>query len=109
MSSEGRLVLVGGTEAADDGLRARAGQAIARATQYLVTTQHPHGYWHAPLEANVTMEAEYVFFNRMLGRERADHDGLLAEHRPAPPGAPGSEQQAHDRAGEPWDAFGASA
>ena len=58
MSSEGRLVLVGGTEAADDGLRARAGQAIARATQYLVTAQHPHGYWHAPLEANVTMEAE---------------------------------------------------
>src|SRR5881275_2320441 len=68
MSSEGRLVLVGGTEAADDGLRARAGQAIARATQYLVTTQHPHGYWHAPLEANVTMEAEYVFVNRMAGR-----------------------------------------
>ena len=70
MSSEGRLVLVGGTEAADGGLRARAGQAIVRATQHLAAAQHPHGYWHAPLEANVTMEAEYVFFNRMLGRER---------------------------------------
>src|SRR2546429_1106532 len=93
MSSEGRLVLVGGTEAADDGLRARAGQAIARATQYLVTTQHPHGYWHAPLEANVTMEAEYVFFNRMLGRERADVDRRMAERLLALQQAEGSGRQ----------------
>src|SRR5438034_607550 len=93
MSSEGRLVLVGGTEAADDGLRARAGQAIARATQYLVTTQHPHGYWHAPLEANVTMEAEYVFFNRMLGRERADLDRRMAERLLARQGADGRVPQ----------------
>ena len=99
MSSEGRLVLVGGTEAADDGLRARAGQAIARATQYLVTTQHPHGYWHAPLEANVTMEAEYVFFNRMLGRERADLDRRMAERLLALQGADGSWPQYQDGPG----------
>src|SRR5437773_1811764 len=99
MSSEGRLVLVGGTEAADDGLRARAGQAIARATQYLVTTQHPHGYWHAPLEANVTMEAEYVFFNRMLGRERADLDRRMAERLLALQGADGSWPQYKDGPG----------
>jgi squalene-hopene/tetraprenyl-beta-curcumene cyclase len=74
--SEGRLVLVG---AGEGGLGARVTQAIARATQYLVATQHARGYWHAPLEANVTMEAEYVFFNRLLGRERPDLDRRMAE------------------------------
>src|SRR5206468_9749505 len=93
MSSEGRLVLVGGTEAADGGLGARAGQAIARATQYLVAIQHPHGYWHAPLEANVTMEAEYVFFNRMLGRDRPDLDRRMAERMLALQQADGSWPQ----------------
>src|SRR5438876_12093600 len=99
MSSEGRLVLVGGTEAADGGLGARAGQAIARATQYLVATQHPHGYWHAPLEANVTMEAEYVFFNRMLGRDRPDLDRRMAERMLALQQADGSWPQYVDGPG----------
>ena len=67
--TETRLVLVGG---AGDGLDARAGQAIARATQWLVAAQHARGYWHAPLEANATMEAEYVFANRILGRHAPD-------------------------------------
>ncbi|HJQ84674.1 MAG TPA: squalene--hopene cyclase, partial [Candidatus Binatia bacterium] len=51
----------------------------ARATQYLVATQHARGYWHAALEANATMEAEYVLFNRLLGRERPDLDRRMAE------------------------------
>src|SRR5437867_10637960 len=76
-ASEGRLTLVGGT--AGEGLAARVAQAITRASQYLFATQHPSGYWHAPLEANATMEAEYVFFNRMLGRERPDLDRRMAE------------------------------
>ena len=80
MSGEGRLVLVNGTgDGEAEGLGGRAAQAIARATQYLATTQHPRGYWHAPLEANATMEAEYVFFNRMLARDRPDLDRRMAE------------------------------
>jgi squalene-hopene/tetraprenyl-beta-curcumene cyclase len=78
MTGEGRLALVGGS-AEGEGLRGRAQQAVARATQWLVATQHARGYWHAPLEANATMEAEYVFFNRMLGRERPDLDRRMAE------------------------------
>jgi squalene-hopene/tetraprenyl-beta-curcumene cyclase len=54
-------------------------QAVARATQYLTATQHARGYWHAPLEASATMEAEYVFFNRLLHRERPDLDRRMAE------------------------------
>src|SRR5438552_14762232 len=76
-ASEGRLTLVGGT--AGEGLAARVAQAITRAGQYPFSTQHARGYWHAPLEANVTMEAEYVFFNRLLGRTRPDVERRLAE------------------------------
>jgi squalene-hopene/tetraprenyl-beta-curcumene cyclase len=76
---EGRLMLVGGAPRAGDDLAERATEAAARATQYLVATQHARGYWHAPLEANGTMEAEYVFMNRMLGRERPDLERRMAE------------------------------
>ena len=48
--------------------------AIARAHEFFFARQHPAGYWHAPLEANVTMGAEYVFFNRFLGREKPEQE-----------------------------------
>jgi len=84
--SEGRLALV--EAAPEEGLGGQVAQAITRATQYLATTQHALGYWQAPLEANVTMEAEYVFFNRILGPQ----DFTIAEAAPA-------EAQAY------WDSF----
>jgi squalene-hopene/tetraprenyl-beta-curcumene cyclase len=90
--TETRLALVGG---AGDGLGARAGQAIARATQWLVAAQHARGYWHAPLEANATMEAEYVFFNRLLGRDKPDLDRRMAERLLAIQQADGSWPQYH--------------
>jgi len=77
-ATEGRLALVGGSTTAE-GLGERVDHTIARASQYLFSTQHARGYWHAPLEANVTMEAEYVFFNRLLGRTRPDVERRLAE------------------------------
>ena len=85
--SEGQLALVGRDV---EGLRGRAEQAIGRATQYLLVTQHGRGYWHAPLEANVTMEAEYVFFNRLLGRSKPDLDRRMAERLVALQQADGS-------------------
>src|SRR5262245_32247621 len=51
----------------DDRAR-RLDEAIARAHQRLLGLQHPGGYWHAPLEANVGMDAQYVIFNRFMGR-----------------------------------------
>ena len=77
-ATEGRLALVGGSTTGE-GLGERVDHTIARASQYLFSTQHARGYWHAPLEANVTMEAEYVFFNRLLGRTRPDVERRLAE------------------------------
>jgi squalene-hopene/tetraprenyl-beta-curcumene cyclase len=77
-NGEGQVVLI------DDHERARTraprvSAAIEAAVRHTAASQHPHGYWHAPLEANVTMEAQYVFFNRLLGRQRPDLDAKMAE------------------------------
>jgi squalene-hopene/tetraprenyl-beta-curcumene cyclase len=86
---ERQLALVGEVTA-DDGLDVRAAQAASRAVQYLAATQHARGYWHAPLEANVTMEAEYVFFNRILGRQKPELDRRVCERMLALQQADGS-------------------
>src|SRR4029453_10358905 len=35
------------------------------------------GYWHAPLEANVGMDAQYIIFNRFMGRRRQETEQRL--------------------------------
>jgi squalene-hopene/tetraprenyl-beta-curcumene cyclase len=40
--------------------------AIDRAKKYLLSLQHPDGYWVAELESNATMIAEYVFFMHFM-------------------------------------------
>jgi len=74
----GKLVLVGGGPAAK-GPGERVDAAIERASAWLLARQHAQGYWQAPLEANATMEAEYIFFNRILGRRKPDAERRLAE------------------------------
>ena len=55
-------------------------RAIERAQKRFLSIQSPQGYWHAPLEANVTMGAQYVFFNRFMQRERPDVERRIVEH-----------------------------
>ena len=98
MSGGGRLTLVEGG-AGEHGILVRAADAIGRAQTHLLAQQDARGYWAAPLEANATMEAEYVFANRILGRHASDTerrltDRLLAlQHAdggwPLYPGGPG--------------------
>jgi len=85
---EGRLVVIEGG-AGGEGLAARAAAAAERATTWLLDRQHPQGYWHAPLEANATMEAEYVFMNRLLGRRKGDVERRLVDRLHAIQGADG--------------------
>jgi squalene-hopene/tetraprenyl-beta-curcumene cyclase len=59
-----------------DGVR----RGIARAQSRFLSLQSPQGYWQAPLEANVTMDAQYIFFNRFMERERADVERRIARH-----------------------------
>ena len=95
--TEGQLVLATSAPEAEvgQGLVARAAEAIRRASEWLYATQHPRGYWHAPLEANATMEAEFVFFNRMLGRDKPELDRQMAERLLAIQQADGSWANYH--------------
>lgn len=63
----------------------RIDEAIRRTQDWFWTQQHAQGYWHASLEANVSMDAEYVFFNRFMGRspkqEKRVVEHILATQR----------------------------
>ncbi len=63
-----------------DAFRAALEGGIGASQQWFLRRQSPEGFWHAPLEANVSMDAEYVFFNRFMGRRPAALEERLAEH-----------------------------
>ena len=46
----------------------RLDEVISRSQAWFLLDQRPEGFWHAPLEANVSMDAEYIVFNRFMGR-----------------------------------------
>lgn len=54
--------------------------AITKAQQYFLREQKPEGYWYYPLEANATMDAEYIFFNHFVGRVDEAKHKRLCEH-----------------------------
>lgn len=82
-----------------EALLSRVDEAIRKSQRRFLATQHPDGYWHFPLEANVTMDAEYIFFNRFMGREAHKLERRVVDHMLATqkedgswalfPGAPG--------------------
>ena len=55
-------------------------RAITQAQDYLLREQKPEGYWYYPLEANATMDAEYIFFNHFMGRVDEKKHQHLCEH-----------------------------
>src|SRR5262249_41473958 len=61
------------------GLDARVDEAIARASGALLTLQYPAGYWQGLVESAPHLEAQYVFANRLLGRQRPEQDRRMAE------------------------------
>ena len=52
--------------------------------------QHGEGFWHAPLEANVSMDAQYIFLNRFMGRSMTRVDRRVVDHMLATQSADGS-------------------
>jgi squalene-hopene/tetraprenyl-beta-curcumene cyclase len=67
------------TPSSDEFLRG-VDNAIAGAQAYFLREQKPEGYWYYPLEANATMDAEYIFFNHVLERvDKAKHK-RICEH-----------------------------
>jgi squalene-hopene/tetraprenyl-beta-curcumene cyclase len=45
-------------------------EAIARSQAYLLSLQHPAGYWWAHLESNATITAEVVLLHKIWGTDR---------------------------------------
>ncbi len=45
----------------------RLQSSVARATDYLLSLQAPDGYWIGELEADSTLESDYIFFLHVLG------------------------------------------
>ncbi len=62
------------------GLGARARRAADRARQHLLGLQDAEGFWHFSMEANATMDAQYIFANRLLGRSVPDVERRLGDH-----------------------------
>jgi squalene-hopene/tetraprenyl-beta-curcumene cyclase len=51
---------------------ADAGDALASARDYLLSLQHPDGWWKGELETNVTMDAEDLLLREFLGIREAE-------------------------------------
>ena len=51
---------------------------VERATERLLSLQHPEGWWKGELESNATMIAEHLFLLHFLGLRDAETDRLLA-------------------------------
>jgi len=81
------------------GLGELLGGAIDGAREAILAKQFPGGYWHAPLEANVGMDAQYVVFNRFMGRRPEAVERRLVEHILAKQSADGSWPLFHDGPG----------
>jgi squalene-hopene/tetraprenyl-beta-curcumene cyclase len=77
MPVEGRMGA--GEIVSHEGLHARVDGAIALASRALLDLQCPAGYWQGLVEAAGNLEAEYVFANRLLGRQRPEQDRRMAE------------------------------
>src|SRR5260370_2920131 len=49
-----------------DGLASRVGAAMDAARKLLFSTQHDDGYWCGELEADTTLESDYILLHTLL-------------------------------------------
>src|ERR1700693_1524688 len=55
-------------------------QAIARSTEWLLSAQTQEGYWWAELEADTTLESDYILYLHILGQLNSDKVPKLAAY-----------------------------
>ncbi|MEJ2008041.1 MAG: squalene--hopene cyclase [Acidobacteriota bacterium] len=66
--------------AADTELDQRVQQAVAKATEHLLSLQAPEGYWAGELEADTTLESDYIFFLHVTGQFDRERIAKLANY-----------------------------
>jgi squalene-hopene/tetraprenyl-beta-curcumene cyclase len=55
-------------------------QAVGRATSWLLSQQNQDGYWWAELEADTTLESDYILYLHVLGRLESKKVEKLAQY-----------------------------
>jgi squalene-hopene/tetraprenyl-beta-curcumene cyclase len=55
-------------------------EAIRRSTDWLLSAQDPAGYWWAELEADTTLESDYILYLHVLGQPRSEKIPKLAKY-----------------------------
>ena len=55
-------------------------QAVARATNWLLSAQTQDGYWWAELEADTTLESDYILYLHILGQLESEKTAKLAKY-----------------------------
>ena len=50
-----------------DGLASRVGAAVSAARDFLFSSRHEDGYWCGELEADTTLESDYILLHTLLG------------------------------------------
>ncbi len=68
------------TRVADAALDPRVHRAINLATRHLLSLQAPEGYWVGELEADSTLESDYIFFLYIVGQFDPAHVTKLANY-----------------------------
>src|SRR5438093_1320088 len=60
--------------------KTRLDESIEAAVSFLVSLQHQNGYWLGELEADTTLESDYIFYLHVIGRFNSARVARLAEY-----------------------------
>src|SRR5579872_3399180 len=61
-------------------LSERLSETIDRGVNYLLSLQADEGYWVGELQADTTLESDYIFYLQILGRGDKDRVSKLANY-----------------------------
>jgi squalene-hopene/tetraprenyl-beta-curcumene cyclase len=61
-------------------LAERLSEAIDRGANYLLSLQASEGYWLGELEADTTLESDYIFYLHVIGKAQPDRIAKLANY-----------------------------
>jgi squalene-hopene/tetraprenyl-beta-curcumene cyclase len=61
-------------------LEARLAQAIERGAQHLLSLQAREGFWNGELEADTTLESDYIYYLHVLGKAEPQRIAKLANY-----------------------------
>src|SRR5271170_7607108 len=62
------------------GLSERLSDTIDRGVNYLLSLQASEGYWMGELEADTTLESDYIFYLQVIGKAQSERIAKLANY-----------------------------